>query len=204
MSPEEYVGYENLIRFIEDREIHRLEGDIIEIGAYMGGGTVKLAGFARKHHKKVFAVDTFDPGADGTVGRGGVTAGEVYQAFLEGPSMFEVYRDTTRGWDNIVTIRQDSRQLTFPEDQRFCFGFVDGCHQQAGVESDFALIWPHLVSGGAIGFHDYKFADWPEVTPAVDGIISAHGDEIAGVEEVEGRSGVLTLILVKRQASGCT
>ena len=46
MSPEEYVGYENLIGFIQDRAIHRLDGDIIEIGAYMGGGTVKLARFA--------------------------------------------------------------------------------------------------------------------------------------------------------------
>ena len=70
MSPEEYVGYENLIRFIEDRELQHLDGDIIEIGAYMGGGTVKLAGFAKKYHKKVFAVDTFDPGVDRTVGRG--------------------------------------------------------------------------------------------------------------------------------------
>ena len=198
MSPEEYVGYENLIRFIQDRAIHRLEGDIIEIGAYMGGGTVKLARFARSCHKRVYAVDTFDPGADGTVGRGGVTAGDVYQAFLEGPSMFEVYRDTTRGWDNIVTLRMDSRQVSFPPQQRFCFGFIDGCHQKACVESDFALVWPHLVSGGALGFHDYAFADWPEVTPAVDGIVATHGDEIAAVEEVEGRGGVLTLLLVKR------
>ena len=198
MSPEEYVGYENLIRFIQDRAIHRLDGDIIEIGAYMGGGTVKLARFASTLHKKVFAIDTFDPAADGTVGRGGVTAGQVYQAFLEGPSMFEVYRDTTRGCDNIVTIRKDSQQVSFPEEQRFCFGFIDGCHQKAFVESDFSLVWPRLVPGGALGFHDYKFADWPEVTPAVDGIVSAHGDEIAAVEEVAGRSGVLTLLLVRR------
>jgi len=200
MSPEEYVGYENLIRFIEDRAIHRLEGDIIEIGAYMGGGTVKLARFAAACRKKVFAVDTFDPGADGTVGRGGVTAGEVYQAFLEGPSMFQVYRETTRGCDNIVTIRKDSREVTFPAGQRFCFGFIDGCHQKACVESDFALVWPHLVAGGALGFHDYRFDDWPEVTPAVDGIVASHRGEIAAVEEVAGRSGVLTLLIVKRRA----
>lgn len=198
MSPEEYVGYENLIRFIEDRVLQHLDGDIIEIGAYMGGGTVKLARFAEKYHKKVFAVDTFDPGVDKTVGRGGVTAGEVYQAFLEGPSMFDVYQRTTGALGNIVTIRKDSRQLSFPEEQRFFFGFVDGCHQKAYVENDFAVIWPRLVSGGAIGFHDYKFDDWPEVTPAVDGIVAEHKDEIAQIEEIEGRSGVLTLLVVKR------
>jgi hypothetical protein len=198
MSPEEYVGYENLIRFIEDRALQHLNGDIIEIGAYMGGGTVKLAGFARKYGKKVFAVDTFDPGVDRTVGRGGVTAGEVYQAFLEGPSMFEVYQKTTQGLDNIVTVREDSRRVAFPKAQKFCFGFVDGCHQKPYVESDFALIWPHLVSGGAIGFHDYRFDDWPEVTPAVDKIVSDHRDEIAETVEIKGRGDVSTLLLVKR------
>jgi len=198
MSPEEYVGYENLIRFIEDRALQHLDGDIIEIGAYMGGGTVKLARFARKYHKKVFAVDTFDPGVDLTVGRGGVTAGDVYQAFLEGPSMFEVYEKTTAGLDNIVTIRKDSRYLAFPREQKFFFGFVDGCHQRSYVENDFAVIWPQLVSGGAIGFHDYKFDDWPEVTPAVDGIVSDHRSEIVAIEEIRGRGEVATLLLVKR------
>ena len=198
MCPEEYVGYENLIRFIEDRALQHLEGDIIEIGAYMGGGTVKLARFAKKYHKKVFAVDTFDPGVDLTVGRGGVTAGEVYQAFLEGPSMFEVYEKTTHGCDNIVTIRKDSRCLAFPREQKFFFGFVDGCHQKSYVENDFAVIWPQLVSGGAIGFHDYKFDDWPEVTPAVDQIVSDHRGEIVAIEEIRGRGEVATLLLVKR------
>jgi hypothetical protein len=198
MCPEEYVGYENLIRFIEERALQFLDGDIIEIGAYMGGGTVKLAEFAKRYGKKVFAVDTFDPGVDRTVGRGGVTAGEVYEAFLEGPSMFEVYEKTTGAWDNIVTIRKDSRYLAFPREQRFFFGFVDGCHQRSYVENDFALIWPQLVSGGAIGFHDYRFADWPEVTPAVDSIVSGYQDHIAETAEIKGRGDVSTLLLVKR------
>jgi len=198
MSPEEYVGYENLIRFIEDRALQHLEGDIIEIGAYMGGGTVKLAKFARKYHKKVFAVDTFDPSVDRTVGRGGVTAGEVYQAFLEGPSMFEIYEKATEGLDNIVTIRKDSRYLAFPREQRFFFGFVDGCHQISYVENDFAVVWPQLSSGGAIGFHDYNFDDWPEVTPAVDEIVADHRNEIAETVEIKGKGDVCTLLLVKR------
>ena len=198
MCPEEYVGYENLIRFIEDRALQHLDGDIIEIGAYMGGGTAKLAGFAKKYGKKVFAVDTFDPGADRTVGRGGVTAGEVYQAFLEGPSMFEVYEKATEGLDNIITLRKDSRYLAFPREQRFFFGFVDGCHQRSYVENDFALIWPQLVSGGAIGFHDYRFDDWPEVTPAVDGIVADHRNQIAETVEIKGKGDVSTLLLVKR------
>ena len=34
--------------------------------------------------------------------------------------MFEVYEKTTRGLDNIVTIRKDSRQVSFPGGQKFC------------------------------------------------------------------------------------
>lgn len=198
MCPEEYVGYESLIRFIEDRALQYLDGDIIEIGAYMGGGTIKLARFARKYGKKVFAVDTFDPSMDKTVGRGGVIAGDVYRAFLEGTSMLEIYEKTIEGWDNIVTIKKNSMDVRFPEEQRFFFGFVDGCHQKSYVENDFALIWPHLVSGGAIGFHDYKFDDWPDVTPAVNQIVSDHRDEIAEINEIKGKGGIATLILVKR------
>jgi hypothetical protein len=66
------------------------------------------------------------------------------------------------------------------------------------VENDFALIWPQLVSGGAIGFHDYRFDDWPEVTPAVDGIVADHRNQIAETVEIKGKGDVSTLLLVKR------
>jgi cephalosporin hydroxylase len=195
---EEFVGYDNLVRFVEERSLQNLEGDLIEIGAYMGGGTVKLARFARKHGKKVYAVDVFDPGVDPTVGKGGVRASEVYQAYLFGRSMLEVYREATDGFDNIVTIAQDSTKVRFPEEQRFVFGFVDGCHQQSYVENDFQVVWPNLVSGGIIGFHDYKFDDWPEVTKAVDRLMDEHRDEIEEAHELEAGYGVLSMMLVKK------
>ncbi len=195
---EEFVGYENLIRFIEDRALQDLEGDIVEVGAYMGGGTVKLAEFAEKYGKKVYAIDTFDATLDKTVGRGGVTASEVYQAYLLGRPMLDVYRQTTRGFDNIVTIMRDSREVRFPADQKFIFGFVDGCHQKSSVESDFRIIWPHLVPGGVLGFHDYKFDDWPEVTQAVDELLEEYRDEIRDTCEMEAGHGVLSIMLTRK------
>ena len=195
---EEYVGYENLIRFLEARGVQSLEGDIVEIGAYMGGGTVKLAAFAGRYGKKVFAIDTFDAAGDKTMSRKGVTAGEVYEAFLYGQSMVEVYEKTTRGFDNIVTMKQDSRSVRFPQEQRFIFGFVDGCHQEEYVESDFRIIWPHMVSGGVLGFHDYKFDDWSEVTVAADRLAIEYRDEIRESAEIEAGYGVLTLMLIKK------
>jgi len=197
-DPDDFVGYEILIDFMEQRALCKLEGDIIEIGACMGRGTAKLAKFAQRYGKKVYAIDIFDPSLDKTLSRSGIKAGEVYQAFLQGRSMLEVYKESTQGFDNIVTMRENSRKTSFPKEQRFIFGFIDGCHQQVYVESDFNLIWPHLVSGGAIGFHDYKFDDWPEVTRAANKLMHKYEKEIGEACEVEGKYNILSLLLTKK------
>ncbi len=194
----EFVGYENLVAFIRTRALLELEGDIIEIGAYMGGGTIKLARLAKKYGKKVYVVDIFDPVLDKTISKSGVTASEVYQAFLEGRSMWDVYQEATRNFDNIITIRTDSMKVRFDEGQKFVFGFVDGCHQRAYVENDFHIIWPKLVSGGVLGFHDYQYDDWPEVTEAVVGLMDEHKDEISEAHEIAGSYGISSILLIKK------
>ncbi len=197
-DPDDFVGYEVLIGFMKRRGLYRLQGDIIEIGAYMGRGTAKLAKFAKRYGKKVYAIDVFDPSLDNTISMSGVKAGDVYEAFLCGRSMLAAYRASTRGLDNIITMREDSKKVSLPRRQRFMFGFIDGCHQQSYVESDFHLIWPHLVSGGALGFHDYKFDDWPEVTRATDRLIQAHRREIREAYGIEGKYNIQSLLLIRR------
>jgi predicted O-methyltransferase YrrM len=197
-DPDDFVGYEVLIEFMRERALCKLEGDIVEIGAYMGRGTAKLAKFARRYGKKMYAIDVFDPGLDKTLSRSGVKATDVYNAFLGGRSMLEAYQESTRGLHNIVTIREDSQKVSFPEEQRFVFGFIDGCHQQEYVENDFYVIWPHLVSGGALGLHDYRFDDWPEVSKAADKLIRVHKRDISEAYEVEGKYNILSLLLIKK------
>jgi hypothetical protein len=180
----DFVGYEVLIDFMEKRGQQKLEGDIIEIGAFMGGGTVKLAGFGRKYGKEVYAIDIFDPMHDKTPDKNGAKMCDIYEAFLQGRSQLEVYQQATHTFDNILTINMDSRKVSFPKRQKFVFGFIDGNHQPDYVIHDFNLIWRHLVSGGSIGFHDYNF-DLPEVTRAIDGLIYKHKDEISEVYEIK-------------------
>ena len=196
--PDEFVGYENLIAFIRKRALQKLEGDIIEIGAFKGGGTVKLAKFAQKYGKKVYVIDIFEPSLDQTISKSGVTAFEVYQAYLGGRSMLEVYQEATRAFDNITTIKEDSMNVRFGQQTRFIFGFIDGCHQQAYIENDFNIIWPNLVSGGVLGCHDYQFDDWPEVTPAVDRLIDEHKSEIAEAHQIVGSYGISSILLIKK------
>ncbi len=182
----DFVGYEVLLDFMAERSLHEMEGDIVEIGAFMGGGTAKLAEYARRHGKRVYAVDVFDPARDETRDSGGARMCDVYQAFLEGRSQREVYRETTEGFDNIITIDSDSREVSFPEEQRFVFGFIDGNHDPEYVRNDFLLIWKSLVPGGSVGFHDYNF-DLPEVTAAVHRLVDEHRREISEVREIEGK-----------------
>jgi len=180
----DFVGYEVLVDFMEKRALHKLEGDIVEIGAFLGGGTAKLAKYGQKCGKKVYAVDVFDPGRDTTLDTGGTRMCDIYEEFLKGRSQWEVYRETTRDFDNIVTIDKDSKDIEFPREQRFVFGFIDGNHAPDYVRNDFYLVWRNLSPGGSVGFHDYDF-DLPEVTATVDSLIDRHRNEISEVYQIK-------------------
>jgi hypothetical protein len=197
----DFVGYEVLIDFMEEHALYELEGDIVEVGAFIGGGTAKLARYAQKHGKKVYAVDVFDPGRDMTRDKGGTRMCDIYEAFLEGRSQWEVYRETTRGLDNIITIDKDSKYVEFPQEQHFVFGFIDGNHDPEYVRNDFYLVWRNLVPGGSVGFHDYDF-DLPEVTATIDSLRNRHRDEISEVHEIKRKHIILLIknILTGEQA----
>jgi hypothetical protein len=189
---DDFVGYEILVGFMRERALHSLEGDIVEIGAFMGGGTIKLARYAKKHGRRVYAIDNFDPSCDRTEDISGVRMCDIYRALLGGRSLEEVYREATRGFDNIITINQDSQEVRFPEEQRFILGFIDGNHQPEYVINDFHIVWPNLVSGGALGFHDYNHG-LPQLTEAIDGLIAEHKDEIGEVSEIGDRHIILLI-----------
>ncbi len=190
----DFVGYEALLEYIEERSLCLLPGDLIEIGAFLGGGTAKLAGLARTYEKRVFAVDIFDHRRDQTRDATGARMSDIYEAFLEGRSQLDVYRSNIEGYDNIVTVQEDSGNVEFPDTQRFVFGFIDGNHEPEHVRSDFYLVWRHLVPGGAVGFHDYNF-DLPEVTTTIDSLLYSHRKEIGEVREIADRH---VLLLRKR------
>ena len=186
----DFVGYEVLIDFMGKRALQKLEGDIIEIGVFMGGGTAKLARFAKKYGKKVYAVDIFDPNCDKTQDINGVRMCDIYQAFLQGRTLLEVYRQTIQSFDNIITIQKDSKKVKFPREQNFIFGFIDGNHQPDYVRDDFYIIWRNLVPGGSVGFHDYNF-DLPKVTDVINSLINKHRDDISEVHEIKEKHIVL-------------
>src|SRR2546421_12701173 len=59
----DWVGYEVLLEEIERSGLDRLDGDVLEIGAFLGGGAAKLCGWVarRSPHKRGIGVDVFGP-----------------------------------------------------------------------------------------------------------------------------------------------
>ena len=194
----DFVGYEALIDFIDNHELFKLEGDFIEIGAFMGGGTVKLAKYAKAHGKQVFAIDVFNPSFDSTQDTTGTKMCDIYEAFLQGRSQKEIYEKTTLNFDNIITIDKDSKDVEFSREQKFILGFIDGNHQPDYVRNDFSTIWNNLVPGGVIAFHDYNF-DLPEVTETINALIEENRDDIKEINEIKDK--YIILLTKKRDMS---
>jgi predicted O-methyltransferase YrrM len=156
-----------------------IPGDIVEIGAFRGGGTYKLAKFLHRQgsQKKVYTIDCFDPQADQTRNVEGMSMAELYQAQLGGKRQREVFDEVTAGIPNIVVIAGDSKAVKVPT-KSVCFGFIDGNHSDQYIISDFYLIWTKLSPGGVIAFHDYDY-DLPNVTAMIKQLCARHSSAIA-------------------------
>ena len=172
------VGYESLIKIIEERKLLAIPGDFVEVGAFCGGGTYKLSRFLlrERSEKRLFAIDCFDIHADHSECTAGERMGDMYSRMLEGKSQEEVFRQVTQGLTNLVVMATDSKKASLPTNA-VAFGFVDGNHSPDYVESDFYLVWEKLSPGGVVAFHDYGH-DLPEVTAKLDELCAKHRSEI--------------------------
>lgn len=133
------VRYESLIKILEKEGCMQLPGDLLEIGAFVGGGTRKLACYARQFSKKVYAIDVFNPLSDLTVNEKGVKMSDLYSDTLQrlGLTMFEAYWFNTCRCHNIITIPKDSKKVRFPSNLKFCFAFINGNHSPDYVINDY-------------------------------------------------------------------
>jgi hypothetical protein len=177
----DWTGYEVLLEEIERHGIDRTEGDVLEIGAFLGGGTAKLCGwFARRApEKRVVTVDVFDPEFDPTSTVEGWDMAALYNDALRGRDQRATFDEVTRGCRNLVVVAGDSTQVELPT-ERLAFAFVDGDHSPEGVRSDFELVWARLSPGGLAAFHDYG-EDLPGVTHTLHRCIGEHAEQIARV-----------------------
>ena len=173
------VGYEVLIDYMKENRALELPGDVVEVGAFCGGGTYKfsksLSRMARG--KRVHVIDCFEIEFDKTECTAGTQMAQLYSRHLKGRSQKDVFSRVTRGLQNVEVIEMDSMCAKISANA-ICFAFIDGNHAPEYVRNDFYLVWDKLAPGGVVAFHDYGY-DLPQVTAALDKLCTEHREEIS-------------------------
>jgi len=175
--------YENLLDFIKRNKIYEIDGDVLEIGAFLGGGTYKLCKFYEQYapDKKVITVDIFDPSFDKIECSDGKKMSDLYGRYLSqlGRSQIEIFKSVTEGCKNLETIVGDSKNIVLSS-SKISFAYIDGNHATEYILSDFYKIWDKVPVGGVVAFDDYGY-DLPNVTKAIHMIIGKEQDKIARI-----------------------
>ena len=187
-------GYELLLDTIIQQKIYQLEGDFVEIGVFLGGGTYKLSKLLEKFgvNKKIYTIDIFNPEFDKTTCTRGEIMSELYERILKNKNQYEVYQEITKNCRNIVTFVSDSKKINLPC-KKVAFAYIDGNHSPEYVKSDFYLVWDKLVSKGVVAFDDYGY-DLPQVTRTIHQLIGEQDDKIIKI----WTSGLKTIFIQKQ------
>lgn len=177
----DWTGYEVLLEEIERHGLDEVEGDVLEIGPLLGGGTAKLCGWfaVKTGNKRVVSVDIFDPTTDLTTTSEGWPMSDLYSELLAGRDQRTVFDEVTRHCVNLDVVVGDSSTVQLPV-ERLAFAFVDGNHAASHVQKDFERTWERLSPGGIVAFHDYG-EDLPSVTRTLHEAIGRHATEISRV-----------------------
>jgi Methyltransferase domain len=193
----EFSAYEDLLNYVEANHSYELPGDFLEIGAFMGGGSARLAKYASQHNKGLIVIDLFDPSFDDTPNVRGQSMSSLYRRALGRKNQREIFDSNTRQYKNIVVYAEDSAKVKLPPETQLCFSYLDGGHDPEYVKSDFYLAWNKTVSGGAVAFHDYveSGGDLPQVTDAINGLIATNKSAIRDTYYFQGKA----MILISKQ-----
>lgn len=179
-------NYDHVVDTLLAPEQRAVEGDWLEIGVFLGGGTYKLCNALGRiaPKRKVIAVDIFARGTDATQAEDGRSMDEIYERHLEyisgqlgtSPDQEAIFRRVTAGCQNLEVVIGDSKTVELPTD-KLSFAYIDGNHAADYVRSDFERAWELLVPGGIIALDDYAHAI-PEVTLTIHELVGAHASEI--------------------------
>jgi hypothetical protein len=96
----------------------------------------------------------------------------------------------------VRVIQRDSKKAELPKEVRLAFALVGGNHDPASVRNDFRLVWKHLVAGGWAAFDEYT-GDLPDVTAALNTMLTEHSAQIDRVERIKDKR----VLLVRKRKS---
>ena len=147
------------------------EGEIVEIGSFMGKSTCWLAAgiVDSPSPRRIYAVDHFKGSIEHQVGR-----------FCENKAIAECGTTLTAFRENLINVKLDryvnpivgsSEEIAAKWNKPICLLFIDGDHSYEGVKKDFEMWSPFVVKGGLIAFHDV--AVWKDLTRFYKNILKA-------------------------------
>ncbi len=133
-----------------------VQGDTVELGAWVGLTTCYLATAAAQHgDEHVYAVDTFEGTREGgavypSIARYGGNTLAAFGAQIAGAGSSDRVTPLI-GRTTEVAGRYPGRPIRFL--------LVDADHSYAGVRADYSAWLPRMAPGGLMVFHDYLMAD---------------------------------------------
>jgi hypothetical protein len=133
-------------------------GTIVEVGSFKGRSSWTLARSCDPS-VKVYCIDLWDDiyQKKFTPQEGEASQGPMYEEFL-----FNV-----RDCPNIIPIRGNSTDISWPEKEKVDLVFIDGDHTSPQVDKDIALWVTRLTANGVLSGHDFKINYYPDVCRAV-------------------------------------
>lgn len=136
----------NLLKSVTFRDMvsHILplcDGDILEIGAYVGDSTLIFLEETKKMNRNVYVVDPWDGHQQGDE--------KVYQKFIQ----------NVKGFDNLNVLRkssQDPLSIEYISKLSLSFCLVDGLHTQEAATSDIIAVQKSNFKKGVIIVDDVR------------------------------------------------
>lgn len=103
------------------------EGDLVEIGSFLGETSVLLAAIAKEKGKKLLCVDPYQTGTQDC-------GGSEYEIFLD---HIQPFGDTV---EHVRLSSQDERAIARLKDTPLCFALVDGLHTYNAAYTDMLTV----------------------------------------------------------------
>lgn len=125
------------------------QGDVVEIGSATGGTAIIFIHAAKLAGKTVYSVDPYpqefeNVASDYPTGVMSQWKKEFKENILTGEH------------NNIIQINEDIKDCIGQIPDKLSVVFIDGCHEFSFAKREFELLWPKLVTGGVMYFHDMQ------------------------------------------------
>jgi O-methyltransferase len=167
---------QRILDLFEETLMHDIEGDVVELGCYVGTTTLFLQRLllTYKSHKELHAYDSF-AGLPPKTAEDASPAGEQFKAGeLKAPRNEFVRHFRQAGLPLPIMHKAWFSDLKPPDmPQKISFAFLDGDFY-GSIHDSLKLVWPNLASGAIVIVDDYQSEALPGAKRAVDEWLMTH------------------------------